>query len=176
MLKHYKTVILLLFLLTSISAVHVKAASSYQINDLIERENTLDGQEVTVQGEAIGESMDRGDYAWVNINDGGNAIGVWMKKGEADTIRYYGNYGIVGDTITLTGTFHKACKEHGGDTDLHVATIHISQEGHVVKAPIIFAKIVITVVTLLITFIVFILYLKIQRSAKLFKQKDNPKE
>ena len=172
MFKHYKTVILLLLLLTTISSVHVKAASAYQINDLIEKEDMLDGQEVTVQGEAIGERMDRGNYTWININDGSNAIGVWMSKSEADKVHYYGDFNSVGDTIALTGIFHKACKEHGGDTDLHVASIQIIREGQIIKEHVAYSKIIVAIAALLTTFIIFILFLKAQKSARRMQQKD----
>jgi hypothetical protein len=165
MRKSIKTLVIII-VFSSICFVHVKAASSVPINDLIEEENVFDGQEVTIQGEAIGESMNRGDYSWININDGGNAIGIWLRKSEAEKVRTYGSYRYVGDTIEIIGTFHKACKEHGGEADLHAESINILKGGYSVKEHFDLIKIIVSILLSFITLIILIILLKIQKSAK----------
>lgn len=81
------------------------AEETIGINDLINNAETYDKQTVVVEGEAIGEVLERGDYAWVNINDGTNAIGIWMTETEAKTIETFGDYKHIGDTLKITGVF-----------------------------------------------------------------------
>lgn len=143
--KHIKTLIITLFIIFSLS-LNVKAAEITDINNLIEYAKEFDGQEVTVQGEAIGERLDRGDYSWVNINDSTNAIGIWLNKNEAEGVTYYGDYKHKGDIIRITGIFHRACNEHGGEADLHTNSIEIIKEGHIVKEQIPSSKIIAAVI------------------------------
>lgn len=154
--KLFKSLIIIL-LLTFPLSLNVKAENVIGINDLIEQAKVLDGQEVTVQGEAIGERMDRGNYSWVNINDGSNAIGIWLNKSEAVKISHYGNYKHKGDTVKITGTFNRACKEHGGEADLHTTSIEIVERGYLVKEQIYSAKII-TAVILTSFSLLFLIY------------------
>ena len=103
------------------------------INYLIDHAKELDGTTVTIQGEAIGERMDRGDYSWVNINDGSNATGIWMAKSVAEQISFYGDYTQTGDELLVTGTFYRACVEHGGEADIHLDTLKIVSQGYFVN-------------------------------------------
>jgi len=121
-------------------AEEAKEAIRTDINALIENAKELDGKEVTVQGEAIGERMDRGDYSWVNINDGTNAIGLWIEKSEAEKITCYGTYKFKGDMVHVTGIFYRACSEHGGEADLHGGSVVIAEEGYYVAEKIPFLK------------------------------------
>ncbi len=59
-------------------------------NTLINNAFKYDGKFIEFQGEAIGEIMKRGNYAWVNIHDGSNAIGVFLKYEDAKKIKYLG--------------------------------------------------------------------------------------
>ena len=63
--------------------------------------------------------MVRGEYAWINVNDGQNAVGIWVNKNLTEDILYAGNYKFKGDGLEITGIFHRACPEHGGDLDIH---------------------------------------------------------
>jgi hypothetical protein len=145
----------------------VKAESSVKINDLIEKSKELDGQEVTIQGEAIGESMKRGDYSWIYINDGTNATGVWISNKEADKIVYYGDYQYIGDTIKITGVFYRACTKHGGEADFHGNSIKIIKEGYQVKELIPSLKIISAVVLIPIALLMFIIYVKMVRNKRM---------
>ena len=79
--------------------------------------------------------LPRGDHAWVNINDGTNAIGVWMTLADAKKISCYGDYHHTGDTLCVTGTFSRNCAEHGGDVDIHCAAMRIVNAGSTVAHP-----------------------------------------
>jgi hypothetical protein len=150
--------LILVFLLILTFSQNVNAEDSTHINDLIEKAKDQDGKEVIVQGEAIGERLDRGDYSWVNINDGTNAIGVWIRKNEAGKILHYGNYKNKGDIVIIKGIFNRACKEHGGETDLHNTSIKIAEEGHPVKEKILTQKIAASFILAAFAF-VFLAYL-----------------
>lgn len=168
MCKYIQALILVFALIVSLS-INVKAEENTEITDintLIENAKELDGQEVTVQGEAIGERMDRGDYSWVNINDGTNAIGIWLIKSDADKILNYGNYKYKGDTVKITGIFNRACTEHGGEADLHNDSIEIVKQGYQVTEQISSVKIITAIVLVLIALFNLLFYLKFARMKK----------
>jgi hypothetical protein len=99
--------------------------------ELIENWSGFDGGQVTVQGEVIGV-MIRENGAWVSIYDNGTAISVWCTAQDARNISFSGDYTHAGDIITVTGTFHVACVEHGGDLDIHADNLTILSTGGVV--------------------------------------------
>lgn len=98
-------------------------------NDLIERAKELHGKEVVYTGEAIGDAMRRGDHSWVNVNDGSNAVGIWLDETQIAAIRIYGSYNEAGDLVRIRGTFHRSCPEHGGDIDIHALEVAIVKPG-----------------------------------------------
>ncbi len=164
MRKLLKTLIIMFVLLAFPLTLNAYAEDVTVINDLIENAKKLNGQEVTVQGEAIGEVMNRGDYSWVNINDGTNAIGIWLSKSDAEKIKYYGNYKNKGDTVNITGIFNRACKEHGGEADVHSNSIEIVENGHNVKEQLSSQKIITAIVLTLITLLSLLFLLKVIKS------------
>lgn len=159
MSKKIKILILLFILLSSFSA-DVYAMDTIGINELIEKAKELDGKEVTIQGEAIGERMDRGEYSWVNINDGTNAIGIWIKKDQVKNITYYGNYKYKGDTLKITGIFNRACDEHGGEADVHANSIEIVKDGYPVKKRISLTKTIIAIVLIIVVLLYIYFFIK----------------
>ena len=133
------------------------------VNDLIEQSVSLDNTEVTIQGEVIGEAIERGEYAWININDTTNAIGVWIKKSDTDNIRRYGDYKRKGDIIIITGVFHRACPEHGGDVDIHCANIEIVETGYNIKEHISAYKIAAALISILTSAVTVGVYIKLRK-------------
>jgi hypothetical protein len=107
-------------------------AQSVSSNELINNAKQYDGKIVTYEGEAIGDIMNRADFAWVNINDGNNAIGIWISGPLAKSINYTGSYKTKGDRIEITGVFHRACPEHGGDLDIHAQAIRKTGTGRII--------------------------------------------
>ena len=85
---------------------------------LIENSAGFDGKTVNLRGEVIGVMM-KGDFAWVNVLDNGDAIGVWCRASDARKVTVIGDYRHVGDMVEAVGTFHMACSKHGGDLDIH---------------------------------------------------------
>lgn len=100
-----------------------------KINYLIEHAMTRDQQTVIIQAEAIGEVLERGEHAWINVNDGGNAIGVYLTIDQAQQVKVFGGYANIGDTVKVIGIFNRACVEHGGEMDIHAASITVIKAG-----------------------------------------------
>ncbi|MHC1735575.1 MAG: hypothetical protein AB9921_07915 [Erysipelotrichaceae bacterium] len=138
MVKKSVILVFLFFLFTL--PVH---ASKWTINELVENADMLDGVVVTIEAEAIGEVMERGEFAWVNINDGTNAIGVYVPIAEAKKIAFFGDYQHTGDTIRFSAIFHNACYEHGGEMDLHASSITIVEVGSLRIHPIDSLKVIV---------------------------------
>lgn len=122
-----------------------EANNPVTIDQLIESSQKYDNQEITLTGEVIGKPMVRGNKIWVNMNDGKSAIGVFVQKSKLPDINHYGNYDYHGDQVQVTGTFHKACSQHGGETDIHGEQITILEAGkqipHLVSAKKIVASV-----------------------------------
>lgn len=133
------------------------------INQLIENAKVMDGKTVVVQGEAIGEALERGNNAWVNINDGTNAIGIWLKLEEANKIKVFGDYLNIGDKVKVTGVFNRACVEHGGDMDIHAISIEVVENGYPVKEKVPSQKIAIGIILVVVTLMVTGFYFKIMK-------------
>jgi lysyl-tRNA synthetase class II len=112
----------ILFLLL-ISKSHDCYAQSISSIELINNAKNYNGNTVVYKGEVIGDIMLRGEYAWVNVNDGKNAIGIWIRKELIKDILYTGSYKSRGDIIEITGKFNRSCLEHGGDLDIHAQDI-----------------------------------------------------
>lgn len=117
------------------------------IQNLVGNMKKYDGELVTIKGEAVGDVMQRGDFAWITVNDdpyskrsiedGGGfqglsniGIGVWAPALDVKPIKIAGGYKYRGDQVLVTGVFHRACHQHGGDTDIHADSIEIVRQGH----------------------------------------------
>ncbi|MBI5144664.1 MAG: hypothetical protein HZA27_00580, partial [Candidatus Omnitrophica bacterium] len=87
------SVVKLLFLLVTgyWLLVTLSFAQPVSSSELINNAKQYDGQEVTYAGEVIGEVMCRGDFAWINLNDGQGAIGVWVDKALSAEIHFAGS-------------------------------------------------------------------------------------
>ena len=153
--KTYKTIILICILVFSFS-ITCRAREYSNFTELIENSKKIDSSNITLQGEAIGECMNRGKYSWVNISDGSTAMGIWLESNQAQSIKNFGKYGYEGDVVEINGTFNGACKEHGGDMDIHAISVKIIDVGGSVTIPISKNKksiaLILTVITLTLIF------------------------
>lgn len=112
---------------------------------LVENADAWNGRVVSFTGEAIGERMVRGAWAWIHLNDdaymwrsieeganfGGYNSGhsVWLAAGLARTVGTFGDYKHAGDVVRVVGEFHAACPEHGGDMDIHATRLEVVRSG-----------------------------------------------
>lgn len=105
-------------------------AQGVSSTELITKEKDYDGRNIVFEGEVIGDIMKRGDFFWVNVNDGNNAIGVWATKEAVSKIKYSGDFKHTGDKVQIKGVFNRNCPQHGGDLDIHAQEIDIISVGY----------------------------------------------
>ena len=163
MVKTFKTTILVCILVFSVS-ISCMAQEYTNFNGLIENSKRINNSKITLKGEAIGECMNRGKYSWVNISDGSTAMGIWIKSEQAQSIKNYGKYGYKGDIIEINGMFNRACKDHGGDMDIHASSIKIIDCGGSVTIPISGNKKIAAIILTLITLSLIYIYIKFTKS------------
>ncbi len=133
-LHRLKTQITQIFLLVTSYWLLVTGcyAGPVSSEELINNAKLYDGKEVVFQGEVIGDVMKRGNFSWININDGQNAVGIFFENSIPYNITFTGDYDHRGDIVEVKGVFHRACIEHGGDLDIHAAKITKLKEGYAV--------------------------------------------
>jgi hypothetical protein len=130
-----------LFLLSTIDyRLSTSFAQPLSSSELINNAKQFDGKIVVYEGEVIGDVMVRGNYAWINLNDGQNAIGIWIPASLGKEIVYTGSYKSKGDWIEITGIFHRACVVHGGDLDIHASALRKTSTGKPTIEPLNVAK------------------------------------
>lgn len=136
-------------------------ALTYAISskELIQEAKRYNGQMICFEGEIIGEVMKRGDIAWLNISDGGFAIGVFAQTSHLPKITYYGGYKTVGDRIQVKGIFNRTCSMHGGELDIHAKSLKIVKPGYIVDRPINLHKVRIILLLSLIAIVLIIIFL-----------------
>ncbi len=156
-------VLMILFTFSLLLTGVVNGSTYIEINQLIENSKDFDDTEVSVQGEAIGEVLERGAYGWVNIYDGTNTIGIWLKKEDTEKINFLGDYKHKGDIVKVIGTFSRDCLEHGGDVDIHSVSFDIVESGYIVKEKFSSLKIAVTLLLSIVTLIVAFVYFKVMK-------------
>lgn len=132
-------------------------AQSISSTELINNAKDYDGKTIAYAGEPIGDIMGRKEYAWINVNDGNNAIGVWINKELTKDILYTGSYKTKGDWIEVRGAFQRACPEHGGDLDIHAQAITKIKTGSIVSEKIDSHKLNLALILLGVLVLVWIL-------------------
>jgi len=123
--------------------------------DMLNNAKQYDGKTVSYKGEVIGDVMIRGDHAWQHVNDGYIAIGIWASKQLIQDISFAGNYNKRGDTVEVSGIFHRSCLEHGGDLDIHAQAIRIVSSGAFVTQPVNKKKIYLGIISLMIVLLFY---------------------
>jgi len=161
--RNIKIYLLSLVICLLSSIIHHPASICYAQTlssaELINNAKDYDGKTIVYSGEAIGDVMLRGEFAWVNINDGENALGVWMSAALAKEIKFAGNYKSHGDRLEITGVFHRACLEHSGDLDIHAQGLRKIGDGRIAKENLNFDKASLSLILLGVLFLIWILTL-----------------
>ena len=139
---------------------------------LINQSNRLDRQIVEFRGEVIGDIMHRGNYCWINVNDGSQAIGIYCPENLVKPIRFIGDYKYDGDIVEVIGTFHKACPQHGGELDIHAESLKIIRPGAERTHPVMMSKIYLAAFLLFCTLLTIGLYVYRKRAGK--PKQDQP--
>lgn len=125
-MRYRRSVVTACLLLLSVAVCHAHTVSS---DELIERARDLDTRVVTYKGELVTAILPRGEHSWANLNDGSNAIGVWCESGSLRGVKFIGDYKKRGDILEVEGIFNRACREHGGELDIHADKVRVAQEG-----------------------------------------------
>jgi len=125
--------------------------------ELISNAKIYNGKAVNFSGEVIGDVMRRASFAWININDGNNAIGVWIRLELTKDIVYTGSFKSRGDRVEVTGIFNRACLEHGGDLDIHAQALRKINSGRMVPEHVNIDKINLSLIFLGVLCLVLIL-------------------
>ena len=146
---------------------------------LIEKAKRYDGGTVTFTGEAVGERMirDRGkasEGAWIHLNDDAymyraseaseslsgfnSGMSVWVAPFQmSDAIKTYGGFKTNGDVVRVSGVFHAACKEHGGDMDIHATSLQRVSDGLPIKHPVLAWKVLVACAMVLLAAAMWVL-------------------
>ncbi|MDO9557698.1 MAG: hypothetical protein Q7J82_09025 [Coriobacteriia bacterium] len=130
--------------------------------ELVDLPDMFDGSVVIFRGEAIGEAMVRGNWAWLHLNDDAymernieegaplaglnSGMPIWVPASEAAKVSVFGDYRHGGDIVEVRGVFNAACPEHGGDMDIHAVHVEVIRRGREVSDPVSSNKLVWAVV------------------------------
>ncbi|MDD5562022.1 MAG: DNA-binding protein [Candidatus Omnitrophica bacterium] len=154
MRSFFLLLVLCLVLIVSSYNCYAQTATSL---DLLNNTKQYDGKVIYYKGEVIGDIMVRGDYAWLHVNDGTIAIGIWVPKTMVQDIFYAGNYHKKGDIVEVSGVFHRSCLEHGGDLDIHAIEIRKITPGNFGIHPINRKKVYIGIFSLVLVLLFYAL-------------------
>jgi len=116
--------------ITAIMLLSGPVAPEVTSTQLIDEAQAYNAKEIIYTGEVIGDIMQRGSHSWINVSDGSNVIGVWILSDDIKDIKFTGRYKVKGDTVKVKGVFYRACKDHGGDMDIHANEITILEQGY----------------------------------------------
>lgn len=96
------------------------------IGSLFDQASLYNERIVQVEGEAIGDRIidsTHPGYCWITLTSMDEAdsstISVWISTEQADQIDRYGRYGVTGTHFQVRGTYHQACPDHEGLSDIH---------------------------------------------------------
>lgn len=132
-------------------------ASPLSSSQLIDKAAQFDNQNVVFVGEVVGDIMHRGKAVWLSVNDGEGALGIFCPASILPEIKFVGDYKHIGDRVEVTGTFHKACAQHGGDLDIHAQQVKVIESGYAVQRKIELKRIYIILIMLAVTLILIFL-------------------
>lgn len=135
--KNRLNILIFFFSIFFLSAISYELRPCYaetiSSKELIENAKSLDGKTVAYRGEAVTAILNRGEYSWMNLHDGDNAICVWAAKSDSNIVRFIGDYRHKGDILDVDGTFNRACPLHGGELDIHADSVKIVKPGHLIS-------------------------------------------
>lgn len=163
--------ILLVFLLTAslvcvLSVESEGALPRVSSSELLNNTFVYDGREVVYFGEVVGGVMERGEYAWLNVYDGDYAVGIYTPMELLDGLSVPGDYNNRGDMVEVTGVFNRACREHGGDFDIHANSIRLVSRGYMLEHPVNAPQVAFTILLLVSTIPLAMIYSRIKNGSQ----------
>jgi hypothetical protein len=155
-----KAVFLFMFLMCGVFGLQSSSfAQASASSELIGWAKHYDGKTVTFEGEIIGDIMVRGSKAWINVNDGSNAIGVLVDSRLLSSRLRAGSYTSKGSWVSVSGFFSRACSEHGGDLDIHAQSVTVIHDGYAVPEKVDLQKSGFALIAMLAAGAVWLLFL-----------------
>lgn len=143
---------------TILSVLLTLQSTIVPINDLIKDSRVYDEKPIVIEAEVILEVLERDEYAWINVNDGSNAIGVYLPIEMTENISFFGDHSHIGDTVLIEGIFYRNCDEHGGELDIHATSLTILDKGYKVNREVSVWKFAIAFISFSISIIVLLIY------------------
>ena len=142
---------------------------STSITELSTADASFDNQTVRVTGEAVGDALKvegASGYRWITLAEsdaesGGTtnaSISVYMTEQQASLIDTFGAYGSEGTTLQVSGTYHLACTEHFGESELHAETVSLVEAGSTTEEAIALESFIPGVVLIVLGFVLMALY------------------
>lgn len=131
--------------------------------DLVECPDTFDGQRVSFEGEAVGAVMQRGDHAWIQLNDdpyglalgplpahrltvGGNAgMAVVIPRSAAPGITA-GSFNRHGTGVAVTGTYYKSHALDAGAPAIDADSLEIIRPPRAIQHPVSLPRLIVAAV------------------------------
>ena len=123
------------------------------VQALYDSPERYDGQRVAVTGEVIGDIMSDNEIFWINLKDGDAFIGIVIENADKEKIGHLGSYGIVGDTLRITGKYHVHCEKHMGERDIHAETLEVIRPGEILDEGIDVKKVLMSFILGILTII-----------------------
>lgn len=109
---------------------------STSIYDLQVSDIYYEGQTVQITGEVVGDRINdetEPGHCWITVNalpdEQAASIQVYVTEDQASQIDTFGRYQVTGSTVSVMGSFHLACGQHDGLTDLHATSLTVSRPG-----------------------------------------------
>lgn len=127
---HVTTIPMEAFAVDASLETEVEPPLEFEVSDLVSAHHSLDGREVILVGEAIGEALGaHRDWKWVNVLGTADAIGVVVPAEWVGRIDRFGDYQEFGSLVRVEGILNIACAEHGGDLDVHAIALEVVEPG-----------------------------------------------
>ncbi|MDP2814785.1 MAG: hypothetical protein Q8S15_05605 [Erysipelotrichaceae bacterium] len=114
---------------TILALLLVSQINQVTINQIIANSHDFDQSVIMIEAEVILEVLERNENAWINVNDGTNAIGVFLPLSMTADLEVFGDYEHQGDTVRVVGVFSRNCVEHGGEIDIHASSLEVIKQG-----------------------------------------------
>ncbi|HBT95087.1 MAG TPA: hypothetical protein DEB24_02800 [Coriobacteriia bacterium] len=142
-------------------------AATTTVTELTNAGVQMDGQQVVVEGEVIGDIIyaDVG-HKWLMLSDGNASISVLTKNADAQKIVYLGRYNQVGTRVEISGVFRVDDTTRDGLTDVTAQSIKILDEGYAVQSPVDWQKIQIGALLLVVGGIVIFIHWRLKERTR----------
>ena len=137
-----------------------------------------DNTTVVVTGEVVGDRRSAGvgsDSSWITLYSlkkgsaeqyNPSSIEVCVSNSLADTIDTYGRYNVRGTYVQVSGTYHLACADHDGLSDVHADSLSIVRKGAQLNEPFDITMFLPGVITVLAGLLIIFVHKRITDKAR----------